>query len=539
MIRIPLFAHQQYGGCLGSVIQTNKKTTTVQISLDDKKGTKNIKVKNEWIDHVLNNNYGSFEQQEKKYQQTWVNQFIVVKSLGKGSFGSVDQVQKKSDAKQSFALKKIITTDFASVGISASLLEECVISLSVNHPNVVKSYDVMLTNHGHLYIVMEMLSCSLRGFQKEVMNLRPVPSYLIEFITSQILEGLHYMSSQWGIAHSDLSPNNILLDVEFRQSDQPKTIINVKRVAISDFSLSRSINGRTLPTRIVTIWYRAPELFSKYPSFTVAIDIWSLGMICLELFCGHPIFSSAKIEHITERIQEGIGKPCQEWMSQYGQFPSSLSEFKQPSLLNVLQPREPTRTYQTDKPFQWQTDHKKMKNLVQKMLVYDPTKRITALFALQQFFPTSATIRKSPFSLAFSSLSSSSLSSLSSFPYSSLSSSNQTPTLSSKMTQHLCHLVFGNITMPSSVSQIDITRLFQKIFASFAKQSTICQLSLICVAAMSLSIKYVIFKQTAAIFYPKFSTICKDLSLPYTNQDCVSAEVYLINHGAIQNMIQF
>ena len=80
------------------------------------------------------------------------------------------------------------------------------------------------------------------------------------------------------IIHCDLKPENILLK-------HPKR----SNVKVIDFGSSCKSNKR-MYTYIQSRFYRSPEVILGLP-YTVAIDMWSLGCILVEMYTGEPLFS--------------------------------------------------------------------------------------------------------------------------------------------------------------------------------------------------------------------------------------------------------
>ena len=92
----------------------------------------------------------------------------------------------------------------------------------------------------------------------------------------QLLLGLDHCHSH-GILHRDIKGSNLLIDQNG----------NLK---IGDFGLATFFQQKQpLTSRVVTLWYRPPELLLGATDYGVAVDLWSSGCILAELFAGKPI----------------------------------------------------------------------------------------------------------------------------------------------------------------------------------------------------------------------------------------------------------
>lgn len=82
-----------------------------------------------------------------------------------------------------------------------------------------------------------------------------------------------------GIMHRDIKVSNILVN-------------NEGILKLGDFGLANVLNSRSkqpLTSRVVTLWYRPPELLMGSTNYGVSVDLWSVGCVFAELYLGKPI----------------------------------------------------------------------------------------------------------------------------------------------------------------------------------------------------------------------------------------------------------
>src|SRR6185436_3568663 len=121
-----------------------------------------------------------------------------------------------------------------------------------------------------------------------------------EEILVQVLSALDYIHSQ-GIIHFDVKPDNII--VEFKDEEP--------RAKLVDFGIAARLNVLS-GGRGGTLSYMAPELFQKNAAIDHRIDLYSLGMTCVEILCGEFPFEMDDAEVIIGWHQKGV-VPAELW----------------------------------------------------------------------------------------------------------------------------------------------------------------------------------------------------------------------------------
>ena len=223
-------------------------------------------------------------------------QYLGLEKLGKGAFGSVYKVQK-IDTDEIYAIKKI-KLDVDREGIPSATLREISILKSVNHPNIVKILGIT-SGDKSIEILLEYHNLDLRKFMnlykfnKVIYNLNTVRSMVY-----QIIRATNYLHSR-KILHRDLKPDNVLFC--------DKTIVT----KLVDFGLSRvyTMPVRAFTQKVLTLYYRAPELLLGIDVYSIAVDIWSIGCIFAELLIRMPLFIGDSEIGQLKKIFEILGTP--------------------------------------------------------------------------------------------------------------------------------------------------------------------------------------------------------------------------------------
>jgi len=223
--------------------------------------------------------------------------------IGKGSYGVVRKAKVKFTGAQRAV--KTISKEQCKNGFGA-LKNEIQISKKVDHPNIVKLYEIFEDSE-NLYLILEL--CSEGHLFSYIRSQKtPMKESTSALIMRQVLRGVAYLHSCF-IVHRDLKPQNILVVRTDRES--------LNSMRISDFGLSCEFEpNQMLTAQVGTTAYMAPQVLVK--SYTHACDVWSCGVILHILLSGFLPFlgKDASKESIRKAILRGkvklIGRRWQE-----------------------------------------------------------------------------------------------------------------------------------------------------------------------------------------------------------------------------------
>ena len=110
------------------------------------------------------------------------------------------------------------------------------------------------------------------------MSPNTVPSLQVKCYMHQLLSGLEHCHKRH-VLHRDIKGSNLLID-------------NEGTLKIADFGLASIFDPNhkhPMTSRVVTLWYRPPELLLGATDYSVGVDLWSSGCILGELLAGKPI----------------------------------------------------------------------------------------------------------------------------------------------------------------------------------------------------------------------------------------------------------
>ena len=167
------------------------------------------------------------------------------------------------------------------------LFNEVVIMRDYHHPNIVEMYDSYLVED-ELWVVMEYLE---GGALTDIVTNVRMSEEQIATVSMMCLKALAYLHSQ-GVIHRDIKSDSILLSADG----------NVK---LSDFGFCAQVSS-DLPKRkslVGTPYWMAPEVISRLP-YGPEVDIWSLGIMLIEMVDGEPPFFNEPPLQAMRRIRD-------------------------------------------------------------------------------------------------------------------------------------------------------------------------------------------------------------------------------------------
>uniref|UniRef100_UPI0037E8D8CA protein kinase C delta type-like isoform X2 n=1 Tax=Semicossyphus pulcher TaxID=241346 RepID=UPI0037E8D8CA len=244
-----------------------------------------------------------------------LNQLVLHKVLGKGSFGKVLLAELKGQG-QFFAVK-VLKKDVVLMDddVECTMVEKRVLALAWENHFLTHLYSTFQSKE-HLFFVMEYLNGGDLMFH--IQDKGRFDLNRATFYGAEIIVGLQFLHSK-GIIYRDLKLDNVMLDKE-------------GHIKIADFGMCKEkVFGDVRATTFCgTPDYIAPEILLGQ-KYTFSVDWWSFGVLVYEMLIGQSPFQGDDEDELFESIR-----------SDTPHFPRWITK-EAKSLLELLFERDPTR----------------------------------------------------------------------------------------------------------------------------------------------------------------------------------------------------
>jgi serine/threonine protein kinase len=302
-----------------------------------------------------------------------MNNFIVLEEICQTQFSTILRCKNKTT--RDIVVLKEIRQKKTEDAPSKEVLREILIMMNFTHPHIVK-YNSVFVHKCQVVIEMEFCISSLSNVIKKISK----PFYIgqVKKIVRSIALGIKFLHDH-DIIHRDIKPGNIFIDENCvvkigdfgsaRISPQQKKENEVEEKKKGSGGGKEKKEKRPLTPGVGTKWYKAPEIIFGGKHYDKSVDIWSFGCLMAEMFLLEPLFPGSTDFEMINLIFSFIG------------FSKEDDKVLKPQLHINFRER-PKDIFENT----FDTAEKDSIDLMSKMLVANPNKRITVEEILQHPF---------------------------------------------------------------------------------------------------------------------------------------------------------
>ncbi|XP_055807272.1 probable serine/threonine-protein kinase At1g54610 [Solanum dulcamara] len=297
--------------------------------------------------------------------------FEKLDKIGQGTYSSVYKARDLVNDKV-VALKRVRFEKMDPESIKF-MAREIVILRRLDHPNIIKLEGLIVSRTScSLYLVLEYMEHDLTGLGALPGIKFTEPQ--VKCYMRQLLSGLDHCHNR-GVLHRDIKGSNLLID-------------NNGTLKIADFGLANFFDNQQivpLTSRVVTLWYRPPELLLGASHYGTAVDLWSSGCILGELYVARPIMPGRTEVEQLHKIFKLCGSPTEDYWKK--------TKLSYSAVFKPIQP------YKRCIGERFKELPPSAVGLLETLLSIDPALRGTAVGALESEFFTTKPFACDPLSL--------------------------------------------------------------------------------------------------------------------------------------------
>ncbi|KAJ8634083.1 hypothetical protein MRB53_027419 [Persea americana] len=297
--------------------------------------------------------------------------FEKLDKIGQGTYSNVYKARDLVTGKI-VAMKKVRFDNLEPESVKF-MAREILMLRRLDHPNVIKLEGLVTSRMScSLYLVFEYMEHDLAGLAACTGVKFTEPQ--VKCYMKQLFSGLEHCHNR-GVLHRDIKGSNLLLD-------------NQGILKIADFGLASFYDPhhrQPMTSRVVTLWYRPPELLLGATYYDVGVDLWSAGCILAELLAGKPVMPGRTEVEQLHKIFKLCGSPSEDYWKKSKLPHATLFKPQQPYKRCIAE------TFKDFPP--------SALSLTETLLAIDPSERRTATDALESEFFNSEPYACDPSSL--------------------------------------------------------------------------------------------------------------------------------------------